>query len=279
MSKNKVSVIIVTYNSQNYIDSAMKALKEQGDSVYQIIIVDTGSENLHYLDPYKSDPRVKIQAIEKESGFCRGNNVGYELVDPSTDYVMLLNPDAFLGPDYFKKAIAFMENNPKAGAVSGKILGYDIKKKQPTGLYDTTGIFVTWYGRWYDRGQGQEVSDTLYTEQETVPALCGALFFIRKAALDTVLIQEKWIFDPSFYMYKEDIDLSLRLRRTGWTLWYDPELVAYHCRGWNSDRSKMQRLMRLCSARNDLRINLKRLQPIGVLYSLAKYLAVLFFDL
>jgi N-acetylglucosaminyl-diphospho-decaprenol L-rhamnosyltransferase len=275
----KVSVIIVTYNSQNYIDSAMRALNEQGESVHQIIIVDTGSENLHYLDAYKGDMRVQILAIEKESGFCCGNNVGYQLVDASADYVMLLNPDAFLGPGYFKKAIEFMQKHPKAGAVSGKTLGYDIRKNQPTGLYDTTGIFVTWYGRWYDRGQGQEVTNSLYTELETVPAICGAVYFARKAALDCVLLTGKAIFDPSFYMYKEDIDLSLRLRRAGWTLWYYPELVAYHCRGWNSDRSKMQRLMRLCSARNDLRINLKRLQPIGVLYSLTKYLAVLFFDL
>lgn len=279
MNQNKkVAVILVCYNSEKFLHKAIQAVKAQSYPVHQIILIDTGSDNRSYLEPYRNQPGFILEFIEKEAGFCRGNNVGYSHVDHDADYILLLNPDAFLRENYIEKAVAFMEQHSRAGAVTGMALGYDIDKKSPTGLYDSTGIFTSWYGRWFDRAHGIEVKTHLYSNKERVPAICGALFFIRKTVLDGVLIENRNIFDRSFYMYKEDIDLSLRIRKAGWELWYDPELLAYHCRGWGGDRSKIARKMRLCSARNDLRVNLRAAHPIGIIYSMCKYLAVRFLD-
>lgn len=95
----------------------------------------------------------------------------------------------------------------------------------------------------------------------------------RKKALDEVLLQGGAIFDPSFYMYKEDIDLSLRLRRKGWSLMYVPSLVAYHCRGWKKERKDVPKAYRLLSARNEMRLYARSGSPY-VIYSALKYAAV-----
>ena len=197
-----------------------------------------------------------------------------EHVDPKCDYLFFLNPDAFLEENFTENAIGYMESHPKYGAITGTTLGYNLDRDKPTGKYDTTGIFRTWYGKWYDRGQGDAVDTTLYQAEEEIPAICGAVFFCRMKALPS-----PEVMDPSFYMYKEDIDLSLKLRKKGWKLGFVPNLICYHCRGWDQDRKKMPRKFRLCSARNELAIQLKSLSPIPSLYSALKYTAVKLFDL
>ncbi|MEC7838954.1 MAG: glycosyltransferase family 2 protein [Chlamydiota bacterium] len=280
MKKNYCSVIIITHNSEKFIGKAIESLKNQTRNPDQILIIDTGSEDLSYIYPHVQEENISLIFGGKEIGFCKGNNIGMKHVSKEAEYILLLNPDAFLFPEFIEKSIAYM-NDPKnsnCGMVTGKVYGYDIDKDTPTYKYDTTGIFQKWYGKWYDRGQGEECSKSLYNREEHVPAICGALMFCRKIALTDVLINDREIFDSSFFMYKEDIDLSLRLRKKGWSLKYMPTLEAYHCRGWNPNRQNVSKYLRIHSAKNELKIHLKSYSPIPSIYSLAKYLAVSIFN-
>lgn len=274
------SVIIVTHNSEVFMEKLFDAIKVQTRAIDQIILVDSGSRDRNYLKPYALLPNVKVVFDEMDIGFCKGNNIGMRHLREDVDYVLFLNPDAFLFPDFILNAIQFMEApiNQNVGMLTPTLLGYDIKKDRATGKYDSTGIFRKWYGRWYDRGQGEDTHTLSLTKQEEVPAICGALMFCRKKALDSVLIRGEEVFDNSFYMYKEDIDLSLRLKAKGWKLYLLPLLKAHHCRGWNPDRKQMPRKFRLCSARNELRIHARSRSPC-VLYSFIKFSMVKVFDI
>lgn len=270
------TIIIVTFNSQKYLSKAMECIGQQTYPMIKIIIVDTGSDNIDYLLPYKQQSNVEVIVAEKNSGFCKGNNIAFSKLSDNCDYVFFLNPDAFIAPFFISSAIAFLEHpqNQYYGALTGTVLGYNMNTGQPNGAYDTTGIFRKWYGRWYDRGQGQAYHPAFFSLQENLEAICGAVFFCRKKALDSVMFSNNEIFDNTFYMYKEDIDLSLRLRQKGWKLTFLPQLVAYHCRGWQNDRAKMPRKMRLCSAKNELRLHLQAKAFIPIAYSFCKYWAV-----
>lgn len=259
-----VGVVIVTHNSEKYLAKAIEHLQAQTYPV-EIMIVDSGSKDPSYVNAYRQIAKVKILA--RNAGFCEGNNEGFKELD--TDYVLFLNPDAFLSSTFVEEAVQFMKQNPDAGAITGKILGYCLREG-PTGLYDTTGVFHTWFGKWYDRGQGVKVESHLYLQAEEIPAICGAVMFCRSRALIQVS-KDNQVFDARFFMYKEDIDLSLRIRRKGWVLYYVPRLHAYHCRGW-TDRKVMAKKLRLYSARNEIRINKRK--PHHLAYSLTKYLAV-----
>ena len=269
--RNRCAVIIVCFNNQNYAAKCLEALHQQTVSPSQIILVDTGSSDRSYLEDFREQAHIIL--AEPNCGFCIGNNLGFLAVDPETDAVLFLNPDAFLFPDFIENGLHYLSTKPEVGAVTGLTLGYDFSEQQPTGLIDTTGIFSTWYGKWYDRGQGDPYVPRQFPDPHPLTAICGAVFFCRKRALDSVLIGRD-VFDCSFYMYKEDIDLSLRLKKNKWKLHYLPELKAYHCRGWDKNRKKMPRKYRLCSARNELRVNWKRKHLIGSLYSLLKLAAV-----
>lgn len=273
------AIIIVTHQSQACLPQCLEALEQQTRAPAQIIIVDSGSPEPPVYKKTFSHSKLTLHLADKNIGFCQGNNVGMTYVKKELSYLLFLNPDAFLTPTFLEQAFDWMER-PSAesvAALSGQLLGYDLKQKQPTGRIDSTGIFRTWYGRWYDRGQGEESHSLRYSREEEVPALCGALMFCRLSALRSVELAPEVVMDPSFYMYKEDIDLSLRLRREGWKLMFVPHLVAYHCRGWNQDRTQVPRTMRLLSARNERWLHARSRSPC-YLYSLLKYTVVKFFD-
>lgn len=275
----KCAIIFVTYNSERHIHKAMECVARQSLSA-AIIIIDTGSKDTSYLERYRKQKNVTLVFAEKESGFCKGNNIGMQYLPAECEYVFFLNPDAFIIDNFIEKAVAYMEvpANCRCGALTGAVIGYDIEADQPRNAYDTTGVFRTWYGRWYDRDQGQLLSHVRYKQPESLPAICGAVFFCRFSALKEVLIREQEVFDATFYMYKEDIDLSIRLRNKGWRLDFVPDLIAYHCRGWQADRSKMPRRMRVASARNELVIHAKMKAPVPIGYSLLKYALVKVLD-
>lgn len=267
------AIVIVTYNSEKVLPRCMESIANQTIAPKQLILSDTGSNDRSTLEKYRKEMGAIIIDAGKEAGFCRGNNAALAHIDPSCRYLLLLNPDAFLFDDFLEKATSTMERNKECAISTGTLYGYDIENNSPSGRYDSRGIFHTWYGKWYDRDQKKEVGEELFSEEE-LPAACGALLIIRREALQN----DDFLFDPSFYMYKEDIELSLRLRKRGWKILYNPDLKAYHCRGWKAKRGDIERKYRLASAKNELSIHLRYRYAAGVLYSSLKFLAVKYFD-
>ncbi len=277
MQTSSTSVVIVTHNSERFIHKNVEALTKQTLPAQRIVIVDSGSRSTSYLDPYRARDDIVVVEDQKDIGFCAGNNSGMKHIHPDSHYVLFLNPDAFLQPNFLERAQSIIntpENNT-VGCLSGPLLGFDIDKDTPTGRYDSTGVYRTWYGKWYDRDQGHPTDSATNTHTEHPTAICGALMFCRREALQDILLRGTEVWDSTFYMYKDDIDLSLRLKKSGWKLLFVPDLPTYHCRGWNTDRKCMPREFRLMSARNELRINARHCLP-GLLYSSIKYCAVRF---
>lgn len=273
-------VIIVTHNSEEFIHKAVSCLKRQTMPPSEIVIVDSGSASTEYLNKYQNKTGITLVLEDKDIGFCAGNNLGVQKATGEAKYLLFLNPDAFLTPNFIEWATQYLEQSEhlRVGAIGGTLLGYDHLKEQPTSLYDSTGIFSTWYGKWYDRDQEVSYDPFKYSKEEEVPALCAAALFCRFEALKSVARKGE-IFNSKFFMYKEDIELALRLKRKGWRVEFVPQLTAYHCRGWASDRKKMSRKFRLLSAKNELKVQLRSFSPIGSVYSLVKYFLVKCFNI
>lgn len=269
----RVSVIVVTHDSEHVIGRCISALLSQTLPPSNIVIIDSGSSDCEYLKEYSAAGKCEVHFL-MNYGFSKSNNIGTFGVVDCSDYILYLNPDAYLFQNFIELAVTFMENcGDNVGCVTGKLLGFDVALGRATGLVDSAGIFRKWYGRWYDRGQGGEAGDNAYSAVEEVPAICGALMFMRAQAVKNVLSKYGMLFDESFFMYKEDIELSIRLRKQGWVLIYNPQLLAYHCRGWIKERSCIPKTLKLMSAENEIRLNVKHRSPY-VLWAIAKYLFV-----
>lgn len=261
-----VTAIIVTHNSGAVLARAVAALRSQ-TSRPNIIVVDSGSDDCAYIEALSLEP-IRAANI----GFAAANNLGIKAAPTETTHFLFVNPDCFLEASWLEKALAQPAQEPQA-FISSPLYGYDLARDCPSGLWDSCGIGLKPFsGRWFDIGQGQPIRAK---PQDTVRALCGALMLVPAAAVRLLSAQPGGFFDERFYMYKEDIDTSLRLVKAGYTLKMLSQLTAYHCRGWQPDRRKMPRWARLYSARNNLRLLCKhpRLVPYGLFY-LLQYLLV-----
>lgn len=266
----RVAVIIVTHNSQSVLSRCLASLETQTLQPECIVFVDSGSADTGYLQQYCNVARIKV-LFEKNIGFSQANNCGYKAIDQSVDCVLFLNPDAFPEPDSIEQGIGYFVRNRDVGCVSGRLLGFDNDRQRATGILDSTGVFRKWYGCWYDRGQG-EPDNGRYGEQEDIPAACGAFLFCRKEMLDQVFLAEGVVFDPDFFLYKEDIELCMRIRKSHWRIVYLPYLLVYHCRGWQS-RQQIPYQLRLTAVTSELILYQKHPSPY-LLWALAKYALV-----
>ena len=90
--------------------------------------------------------------------------------------------------------------------------------------------------------------------------------------LEQVALERGVVFDPDFFLYKEDIELCLRIRKTVWKIVYVPGILVYHCRGWGK-RREMPYEQRLLAARSELLLYVKH--PSGyMIWAVAKYVLV-----
>jgi N-acetylglucosaminyl-diphospho-decaprenol L-rhamnosyltransferase len=264
-----LGVVIVSYNHGRTLAQTVDSVLAQTRPASQVIIVDNGSADTSWAKRWSDRPDVTVILENQNLGFTGGNNLGWQRLALKDGFVLFLNPDVLLPPDLLSRLLILMDE-PRArsfGAVGVRLLGYNFEENRPTGRIDSTGVFPRWQGAWRDRRDG---SPPAGDELETVPALCGAFLFCRVAALRAIQFPDETVFDNRYFTYKEDIELSLRLRGGGWNLgvWHGAE--AWHGRGWNQDRAKMPRASRLLSARNEVRLH-ARYAPWRLPYSLAKW--------
>jgi N-acetylglucosaminyl-diphospho-decaprenol L-rhamnosyltransferase len=265
-----VAVVMVTYNSDASAGRAVRGLFSGTRPPQEVVIVDNASRSNVYLEEIAAlDPRVRVLRQRTNLGFCAGNNIGLRALGAHT-YVLFLNPDAFVAAEFLARAVDLLEGDPDIGAMNPKLLTADPITFAATGRLDAVGIFQMSYGRWFDRGRGEQDGGQYDGPAAAVPALCGAALFCRQSALAQVAPGGA-VFDERFFMYKEDIDLSLRLARAGWRLVVDPSLAVLHVRG-TFDRMAMPFWVRRRSLVNEWRIWLKGLQPAHRVPSFA-YLA------
>lgn len=268
-----IAVIIVVYDSGRVLRRCLDCLLGQTRPADLVVVVDNNSPDPSYLDEIPPATAIRIVRLPRNEGFCQANNVAYATARRCR-YVLFLNPDAFLSERFLEGALAILERPESAsvGCLTGTLLGFDVERGLPTGLVDSTGILQKWYGRWYDRRRGMPAGSAAGNEAVELPAACGALMLCRTQALEEAALRPGVVFDPRFFMYKEDIDLSLRLRARGWRIVLAPELLCHHGRGWQGRGAATYRA-RYLSVRNELRV-CRRHRMRGLPYSLAKFLYV-----
>jgi len=270
-----LSVVIVTRNHGATIGAVLQALTAQTEPAGRVVVVDCGSDDTGWAADWAGHPGIEIHTLGENAGFTGGNNRGLRRLGAGEGWVLFLNPDVLVPPELLAR-IRRLVSDPRMdgfAAISPRLMGWDFNAGAPTGKVDSTGIFPAWSG-WSDRRTEEPARD----EIETVPALCGAFFCARMSALRQVAFPSGLVWDERYFAYKEDIELSLRLRRAGWKVgvWHGAE--AWHGRGWSAERKLMPRAARRMSARNEIRLH-ATYSPWKLPVSVVKWAAVASLDL
>ena len=210
----KTSVIIVNFNDLHLLKNCLLSLLQSIESNIEIIVVDNASQDGSPGMVEHCFPEVHLICSPTNVGFGRANNLG--ALHARGKYLAFLNPDTIVKVGWLEALINILETDSKIGLVTSKILLLNDYEK-----INTCGNDIHITGLTLCRGVRQPADD--YSQPETVSAISGAAFAIRRD-----LFEFLGGFDPFFFLYMEDTDLSLRARLLGYNCLYVPDSVVYH---------------------------------------------------
>jgi GT2 family glycosyltransferase len=221
-----VSIILVAYESAADLPVSLASAVAQRGVSTEILVVDNASGDASGAIATMFEPNVRVLALAENVGFAAAMNAGIEAT--SSRYVLSLNPDCRLAPDFAATLARRMDARPDAGSASGRIYRAEGTDLAPTSRLDSTGIVFKASGRHFDRGSEREGAG-LFLEEEEVAGTTAAAGFYRREALRSAKISTGY-FDSDFFLYREDADLAWRLANLGWKCLYVPSAVAWHRR-------------------------------------------------
>jgi GT2 family glycosyltransferase len=240
----RVTVGLVTWNSERHLPSCLQSLANQTHQNLELIVVDNGSQD-HSVDLVRAQaPEARVFTNSRNQGHCRAHNL--TIGASAGDYYLGLMPDVRLDPEYIKRLVLSLQGRPAFGSALGKMW-----QARPMGakVLDGTGLFIDRRRHPYLRGHG-EIDQGQYDKSEEVFGADGAAPLYRRKTLEDVTIFGQ-VFDESFFMYQEDVDLAWRARVFGWQCWYEPRATAVRDRGVRPDLEREEaRELRRIALRN-----------------------------
>jgi GT2 family glycosyltransferase len=166
---------------------------------------------------------VRLISSDRNLGYAAGNNRA--VAQARGDYLLLLNPDTLVSQKTIHALIDFMDAHPRAGACSPQLRLPDDSPQPYTFGEDPKPGYLLRRG-WHRLVHHRALHDWGLDAPQIVPWVSGAAMLARREAWSQV-----GGFDENFFMYFEDNDLCLRMRKQGWEVWYNPTVAITHLGG------------------------------------------------
>lgn len=255
-----IDIVIVNWNSGNQLRECIAAIDDYGgEYVSKIIVVDNGSSD-GSDDVLSLYFHLNVVRTGSNLGFAKACNLGAK--SGTSSFVLFLNPDAYLKPNTLPAVMDYM-TSPEAddvGICGIKLVGEDDEPQRHCAR------FPTWRTFWGQSLGLQGRPTTLFppfTMREfdhrsdlDVDQVIGAFFFTRRAVFAAVNG-----FDERFFVYYEELDLSLRVSQAGWRTRYLASPVAFHLGGGTTDQVKAKRMF--YALRSRLQYAFKHFSPLA----------------
>ncbi len=209
-----LSFIVVTFNGANAIVNCLRSIFMQSLRPAEVIVVDNNSADQTRQLVQTEFPGAKLVVNDRNLGYAAANNIGVRIASGSV--ICAINQDVTLDADWSLEMLNFLLSHERCGAAEGKLYLSDHPK-----ILNSGGSYVNLLGFGCATRYGEEDSGDKAPKIVSYPS--GAAFAVRKQAFDDV-----GGFDESYFMYHEDVDLGLRLRRAGWSVFYVPSATASH---------------------------------------------------
>jgi N-acetylglucosaminyl-diphospho-decaprenol L-rhamnosyltransferase len=221
----RVTAVVVSYNTREELRRCLDSLRAHAGVPCQVVVVDNASTDGSPDMVEKEFSAARLIRNRENVGFSRGNNQA--LREAKGAYVLILNSDAELTPGALPALAGLLDTRPRLGAVGPRTVSADGTVQVSFG--PALRPLAEWRQRRLVRGVKRrdpaavkEATERAAVEHapDWVSASC---LLARKEALDMV-----GGFDEGFFLYEEDVDLCLRLRRAGWDVVFTPAAQVIH---------------------------------------------------
>ena len=257
-----LSIIIVAYQSRDEIGPCLTSLpREIAGGTVEVIVVDNSPGDGTAEIVHRDFPRVRYFASGSNLGFGRANNLGYR--QASGEHVLFLNPDTVSNADALEHCLRRLQTEPDIGLISPKLVQRDgsmdlaCRRSIPTlwdGFCRATGLAAAFPRT--ARFAGYNLTHLPEDGTYDVGAINGAFMMTRREVLGRV-----GLFDETFFMYGDDLDLCIRIARAGYRIVYDGRVQIIHLKGMSVARDYERMARAIFDANRD--VYLKHFNPRG----------------
>lgn len=219
MKEPKIAIIIINWNTFQLTFNCLKSLEACSYNNISFFLVDNGSIDGSGDKIALDFPEVNYIKNEKNEGFTGANNLALKaILEQDFDYVLLLNNDTEVKPNFLSLLEAKMNSDNKLAATQPLILNF---KNRDT-IWNAGGSFNTFFGLTKTRLKGMIFNPQLNIETST-QWITGCCILVK-----TSVVKQVGLLDNRFFAYFEDVDWSIRMTNLGYKLAVVPESIIYH---------------------------------------------------
>lgn len=239
----KLSIVIVSYNSEGFLRSCLESLFSALDGIqHEVIVVDNNSRDKSIEVVQGEFPSVAIISNKENLGYAQANNQGIQR--GRGEYILLLNPDTVVEPDSIRKMIEYADTQKNIG-----VLGCRVTNPGARLQWDSCGHFLTpwtlflkesglekifprshFFGkrlrRYWSRNSTQEID-----------WVSGVCMLIRKETVSDI-----GLLDERFFAYLEDVDMCRRAAQYGWAVCFLHDATIFHNLSTSWKRQSLRQL-------------------------------------
>jgi GT2 family glycosyltransferase len=208
------SVIIPNWNGAQHLPTCLASLRRQTLRDFEVIVADNASQDDSVAMLERDYTEVRLIRLDHNTGFAGACNAG--LRGGRGEYLVLLNNDTEVDPDWLRELAAAFDRHPAAGMIASKMLLFDRRH-----IFHTAGDIYKVNGTPGNRGVWQ--ADEGQFAEGPVFSANGGSAACRRAMLDQI-----GLLDEDFFFSCEDVDLAWRAQLAGWQVIYAPRAVVYH---------------------------------------------------
>lgn len=238
-----LSVIIVNWNTKDLLRQCIESIKAHTQKIsYEIIVVDNFSSDGSAEMVESNFPEVTLIENKENKGFGRANNQG--LVQAGGKYILFLNSDVAVNKNCLDLMFDFMEKKPDVGASSCRLTFPDGGLQHSCREFPSFKVFFLMLLGLRALFPGMKVFreylmlDWDHSDIREVDQIMGSFMFIRRKTLDRV-----GSFDERYWMYFEEVDLCLRMKKADWKIVHYPFASAVHFLSKSSEQwNEMKRV-------------------------------------
>lgn len=258
----ELSIIIPCRNRVDLLRACLQAIYRHVNQLsLQVIVVDDASPQANVCSLAFDYPNVQLIRLSKPSGFCTAINAGLRLAQ--APIVQVLNDDTEVQQDWWKAPLQRFQECEQLGSVAPLVLNW----KNPK-IIDSAGDGYDPGGYAFSYGKGKRIASEWLVSREVFSAPGSAAFYRKGALIDV------GGFPEEFTAYFDDIEVGFKLRKAGYTCWYEPQSKVLH-HGSASHGKRPNRKLTEQLARNEERVFLRHHSAVHSWKCWSRHAAVL----
>lgn len=247
MSEPLVYVLVINWNGLEHLDACFSSLLESPYENVKFILIDNAStdESVAFVrNRFGRDPRVAFIESKVNQGWSGGNNLGLaKAIHDGVEYVFLLNNDTWTDLNAISACVDYAQAHPKIGALAPKMVLYDTPC-----VLNSVGLNLSLSGACWDKGLGRADIER-WNRIERVAGVCGGAAFFRVDA-----VKRAGLLPDDFEIYLDDLDLCLRIWRSGYEIESFPAAMVRHKFSATMGEGQKARRKYYLNTRNRLRL-------------------------